>query len=149
MEGKRENPYLVYDPFFDDKKGKCPQCGVNELRQEDELGLCLSCEKENSHDTTRINSLQKDGHTYHCANRIVYGDGECECDLIKTAAKPDKFHYHEFIHTVNMITEMVDSHLSDHHIGGKYGPEITEIQTRLSELYNKVSNDSDELFKDK
>lgn len=24
---------------------------------------------------------QKQGHTFHCATRIVFGDGECECNL--------------------------------------------------------------------
>jgi hypothetical protein len=24
--------------------------------------------------------LQKDGHTFHCAMRILTGDGECECN---------------------------------------------------------------------
>lgn len=23
--------------------------------------------------------LQKEGHTFHCAMRILYGDGKCEC----------------------------------------------------------------------
>jgi len=26
-----------------------------------------------------IEELEKQGHTNHCANRQVYGDGECEC----------------------------------------------------------------------
>lgn len=25
--------------------------------------------------------LQKEGHTFHCAMRILTGDGECECNL--------------------------------------------------------------------
>ncbi len=33
--------------------------------------------KPSDHD--EIERLQKDGHTYHCACRIVWGDGECEC----------------------------------------------------------------------
>ncbi|KKL68057.1 hypothetical protein LCGC14_2128790 [marine sediment metagenome] len=27
----------------------------------------------------QIKSLQKKGHTFHCAMRIITGDGECEC----------------------------------------------------------------------
>lgn len=26
-------------------------------------------------------NLQKEGHTFHCAMRILTGDGECECDF--------------------------------------------------------------------
>ena len=29
----------------------------------------------------RIEELVREGHTYHCACRMVYGDGECECQL--------------------------------------------------------------------
>lgn len=28
-----------------------------------------------------ISELQRKGHTYHCACRLVWGDGECECEL--------------------------------------------------------------------
>ena len=27
-----------------------------------------------------IEKCQKEGHTFHCANRILTGDGECECN---------------------------------------------------------------------
>ena len=27
----------------------------------------------------KILALQKEGHTFHCAMRILTGDGECEC----------------------------------------------------------------------
>lgn len=30
-------------------------------------------------DYERIDQLQESGHTYHCAARQVWGDGECEC----------------------------------------------------------------------
>lgn len=30
---------------------------------------------------TEILTLQKAGHTFHCAMRILTGDGECECNL--------------------------------------------------------------------
>ena len=29
-----------------------------------------------------INELQAKGHSHHCACRQVWGDGECECDLL-------------------------------------------------------------------
>ena len=28
-----------------------------------------------------ILKLQKEGHTFHCAIRLINGDGECECNL--------------------------------------------------------------------
>ena len=31
-----------------------------------------------------IEKLQKDGHTFHCAMRILTGDGECECNKTST-----------------------------------------------------------------
>ncbi len=31
------------------------------------------------YDFDEIERLEKDGHTYHCARRIVWGDGQCEC----------------------------------------------------------------------
>lgn len=31
-----------------------------------------------------ILKLQKDGHTFHCAMRILCGDGECECGKTST-----------------------------------------------------------------
>ncbi len=38
---------------------------------------------------TEIARLQsKDGHSFHCAHRIVWGDGECECDLYNKGYDP-------------------------------------------------------------
>lgn len=31
-----------------------------------------------------IENLQKEGHTFHCAMRILCGDGECECGKTST-----------------------------------------------------------------
>lgn len=30
-------------------------------------------------DAEEIARLERDGHSYHCACRLVWGDGECEC----------------------------------------------------------------------
>jgi len=30
-----------------------------------------------------IRELENKGHTYHCACRMTFGDGECECYKIK------------------------------------------------------------------
>jgi len=40
----------------------------------------LFMDKYEEPDEESIEILQKEGHTYHCACRIVWGDGECECD---------------------------------------------------------------------
>ena len=32
-----------------------------------------------------IETLQKEGHTFHCAMRILCGDGECECNKTSTS----------------------------------------------------------------
>lgn len=31
-------------------------------------------------ESARIRASIRDGHTSHCAKRLVWGDGECECD---------------------------------------------------------------------
>lgn len=36
-----------------------------------------------------IEDLQREGHTFHCAMRILTGDGECECN--KTSTKTPGF----------------------------------------------------------
>jgi len=37
-------------------------------------------EKEEAANLERIKGLMNVGHTHHCAFRIVWGDGECECN---------------------------------------------------------------------
>lgn len=36
---------------------------------------CINCKD----DKRKIVALIDDGHTYHCACRQLFGDGECEC----------------------------------------------------------------------
>lgn len=31
-------------------------------------------------ESEQVASLRTEGHTFHCACRIVFGDGECECE---------------------------------------------------------------------
>jgi len=62
--------------------------------------------------------------------------------------KIDKFHYHEFIHATSMLTDDIENHLLNHHIGENYKTEIEEIQSKMTDLYNKVSGDSDEKFQE-
>ena len=50
----------------------------------------VSC-TEATNDLKQIKDFQKRGHTYHCACRQVWGDGECECDLYKKGYNPYKW----------------------------------------------------------
>ena len=36
-------------------------------------------EEEEADNIVKTKALQRQGHTLHCACRIVWGDGECEC----------------------------------------------------------------------
>lgn len=48
----------------------CPQCH-DKLKKE--------WEKEHAEELKQIDTLEKQGHSPHCACRLVWGDGECEC----------------------------------------------------------------------
>ena len=37
---------------------------------------------EHQEELKEIDKLRDQGHTHHCACRIVWGDGECECGKI-------------------------------------------------------------------
>lgn len=79
--------YVEDDEDFEDfegEEGYCPQCG-DELA-EGETVICGGCERENVMTHMNIERLIKEGHTEHCAKRITWGDGECECNL-KTKEK--------------------------------------------------------------
>jgi len=56
----------------------CLQCG-QQKELSDSIGICFDCVEENMIDYQRIEDIEKDGHTSHCACRQVWGDGECEC----------------------------------------------------------------------
>lgn len=61
--------------------------------------LCLDCndkkwaewEIEEKDNLKRIDEIQKEGHSRHCACRQVWGDGECECDLYIMGYDPYKW----------------------------------------------------------
>ena len=40
-------------------------------------------EEEESENLKEIERLREMGHTYHCACRQVWGDGECECRRVR------------------------------------------------------------------
>jgi NMD protein affecting ribosome stability and mRNA decay len=65
---------------------KCPRCGRLTIIVS---GICLECIKENEEADKEIKALIQDGHTTHCANRQVFGDGECECHLYEKGYDPD------------------------------------------------------------
>lgn len=58
---------------------QCPQCG--ELCNFTINDVCMDCYVENKESNEETNKLIKKGHTEHCAKRMVWGDGECECHL--------------------------------------------------------------------
>lgn len=59
----------------------CQMCEKNEVINETEgyPEMCESCIKEWQEDAKKFRELRKVGHTRHCACRILWGDGECEC----------------------------------------------------------------------
>lgn len=52
------------------ENNRCPSCNETGWKQ---------WEIEQSGAIFRIRELEQEGHTNHCACRIVWGDGECEC----------------------------------------------------------------------
>ena len=38
-------------------------------------------EKDEKENLDKIGQLRLEGHTHHCACRLVWGDGECECQV--------------------------------------------------------------------
>lgn len=57
----------------------CPQCGKY---KGDHKHICQECREENKEANIKMQDLIDKGHTGHCANRQVYGDGECECGVL-------------------------------------------------------------------
>ena len=69
---------------------KCKSCGVKYKRwshEDFDSHLCIKCneakwkefEAEHEDDYVQIQKLMSAGHKKHCACRMVWGDGECEC----------------------------------------------------------------------
>lgn len=57
----------------------CYQCGRS---MKDSKGkVCPACVQQNERDFQELSKLHSQGHTLHCARRIVWGDGECECSM--------------------------------------------------------------------
>lgn len=60
----------------------CAMCGNRESADQKEV--CNTCDFEIEVQNGRIEGLTEWGHTFHCASRIVFGDGECECQWKRT-----------------------------------------------------------------
>lgn len=58
---------------------KCLACGEREADKGAEI--CSTCEAEITAENKKIMDLEKDGHSHHCACRMVWGDGLCECKV--------------------------------------------------------------------
>lgn len=52
-------------------------------REETKEELKEMATEEDKEDKEEVERLQIEGHTYHCACRIVWGDGQCECENIE------------------------------------------------------------------
>lgn len=60
------------------------ECEYANLAHEDDpaLGMeCLAVHPSQCPDKQAIEKNVREGHTYHCACRLVWGDGECECKM--------------------------------------------------------------------
>lgn len=58
---------------------RCVQCGEAFIVSYLEEQICFECAYENNLDTMVFNTALEQNHTVHCAQRMTYGDGECEC----------------------------------------------------------------------
>ena len=56
----------------------CPQCS-DILNYDLENDVCNECSLQNESDKENIRNLESQGHSYNCACRQVWGDGECVC----------------------------------------------------------------------
>jgi len=57
----------------------CLQCGtVGEVGYD---GLCPACVEADPADEMAIKQHIANGHTKHCAQHLVWGDGECGCPV--------------------------------------------------------------------
>lgn len=85
------------DGYSDGEGFHCHRCGdkftpITELDH-----YCPNCtaelwadwEDRHKDEIEEVKQYQKNGHPYHCACRMVWGDGECECDLYKKGYNPD------------------------------------------------------------
>lgn len=61
----------------------CRMCGKQEAVtyewKKKQPAMCSECAADWTRDQNVISEHIKKGHTPHCACRMVWGDGECEC----------------------------------------------------------------------
>jgi NMD protein affecting ribosome stability and mRNA decay len=69
------------EKFIKENSFPCVVCGEKPEWKDD---LCKDCYEENTKEQTVIDDLIAKGHTEHCAKRITWGDGECECSFSKS-----------------------------------------------------------------
>ena len=64
----------------------CLQCGV--MGDVGYFGICRECTEQNREDKKKIKQHIRDGHAEHCTERLVWGDGECECKAFPQTRDP-------------------------------------------------------------
>jgi hypothetical protein len=85
-----------WGPALDDKCETCGSAHKQMWFSPDGFGegcyWCLDCVvemyKENEELNRQITEHLKQGHSDHCAARMAFGDGECECDLYAKSYDP-------------------------------------------------------------
>ena len=67
------------------KEMNCIMCNKEnaEVKINDKIAMCQKCSDQETEDRERIDEFIIKGHSDHCACRLVWGDGECECHLRK------------------------------------------------------------------
>lgn len=64
----------------------CKICGEKEASIKSDQGnliMCEQCGNEWHSDNKKIDAFVEFGHSRHCAYRLVWGDGECECNCCR------------------------------------------------------------------
>lgn len=60
----------------------------NEMCQDCNDNAWEAWDKDHADDFKMIDEIEAAGHSRHCAQRQVWGDGQCECDLYKKGYDP-------------------------------------------------------------
>ena len=88
-------------------------------------------------DQNLIESFVKDGHTYHCACRMTWGDGECECGHTARAEnKILKQQLNELYDVAKMMVKTWDESIIEL-ISAEQAMKFDIVYEKLSELLRR------------